>query len=165
MIAKKKAIKTRPARNTPAQRLIELEDRDAIRSLVARMNWFADDGRFDDLLGCFMDDLLYDVGEFGTYRGKTALRGFYEQTVGPFSMRIHHTTNQVIELNGNRAKSRCYWRAELVLGDQTIVSSGHYLDDLVKHHGEWKVWVRKATITYMCPLEEGWAKTRMMKLG
>lgn len=165
MIAKKKTIKPAPPRKTPGQRLVELEDREAIRSLVAGMNWFADEGRFDDLLNCFTDNLLYDVGEFGTYRGKVALRGFYEQTVAPFSMRIHHTTNQVIELDGNRAKSRCYWRAELVLGNQAIVSCGHYVDDLVKQRGEWKVWVRKATITYMCPLEEGWAKTRMMKLG
>ena len=169
MIAKKmvgkKKISPPGARSTPGQRLAELEDREAIRSLVDRMNWLADENRLDDLLDCFVDDLLYDVGDFGTYRGKAALRGFYEQTVAPFAMRIHHATNQMIELNGARAKSRCYWRAELVLAGKAIVSSGHYLDELVKVRGEWKVWTRKATITYMCPLEEGWAKTRMMRLG
>ena len=162
--ARHKPAKKLRTGNTIARRLAELEDRESIRSLVARMNWLADAGRLDDLLDCFSDDLEYDVGAFGNYRGKEQLRGFYEQTVAPFGMRIHHTTNQVIEVRGTRATSQCYWRAELVWKNRALTSSGHYLDELVKKSGAWKVRVRKATITYMCPLDEGWAQTRMMSL-
>jgi ketosteroid isomerase-like protein len=161
--ARKKTPK--PASKPLARRVMELEDRDAIRTLVQDMNWLADEDRLDDLLACFTDDLVYDVGAFGTYHGKQALRGFYEQTVRPFKLRIHTATNQVVELRGERAKSRCYWKAELELQGRALNSSGHYLDELVKRSGQWKIARRTATITYMCPLDEGWAKTRMMTLG
>ena len=166
-MAKKRANRkiAKPVSRSLVQRVIELEDRDAIRSLVNDLNWMADEERLDDLLACFTDDLVYDVGTFGTYRGKPALRAFYEQTVKAFKLRIHHATNHVIELKGGKAKSRCYWKAELELQSRAINSSGHYLDELVKQRGQWKVAKRTATITYMCPLDEGWAKTRMMTLG
>jgi ketosteroid isomerase-like protein len=166
-MAKKRVQKktTKAVSRSLARRVAELEDREAIRSLVNDMNWMADEGRFDDLLDCFTDDLVYDVGAFGTYHGKPALRAFYEQTVQPFTLRIHYAINQVIELAGEKAKSRCYWKAELELQGRALNSSGHYLDELVKQRGRWKVAKRTATITYMCPLDEGWAKTRMMTLG
>jgi ketosteroid isomerase-like protein len=166
-MAKKRVQKktTKAVSMSLARRVAELEDREAIRSLVNDMNWMADEGRLDDLLDCFTDDLVYDVGAFGTYKGKPALRGFYEQTVKAFTLRIHYKMNQVIELRGGKAKSRCYWKAELELHGRALNSSGHYLDELVKQRGRWKVAKRTATITYMCPLDEGWAKTRMMTLG
>lgn len=165
MTVKKKAGQSESkTTRTLAHRFAELEDKEAIATLICQMNWLADENRLDELLDCFVDDLFYDVGKFGTYRGKAALRAFYEQTVGPFSMRIHRTTNQVIELQGARAKARCYWRADLVMQGRALISSGHYYDELLKLHGHWKVQVRRATITYMCPLEDGWAKTRMMSL-
>ena len=148
-----------------ARRVTELEDREAIRSLIARMNWLADSRNFDELLECYTDDLVYDVGAFGTFHSKQELRQFYEQTVQPFAMTIHHSTNLVVETRGNRAQARCYWRAELELNGQAITGSGHYLDVLVKRAGSWKVQQRTATIRYMSPLHEGWAKTPMMKLA
>ena len=148
-----------------AARLVELEDREAIRLLVNDLNWMSDEGRLDDLLDCFTDDLVYDVGAFGTFRTKPELREFYKQTTEAFPMRIHYAMNQVIELRGDKAKSRCYWKAELdLVGRGAVSSSGHYLDELVKQRGRWKVAKRVATITYMCPVDEGWAKTRMMTL-
>lgn len=162
--AKKKAAK--PAPKSLAQYVAELQDREAIRTVVNDMNWMSDEGRLDDLLECFTDDLVYDVGAFGTFRSKPELRAFYEQTIQAFPMRIHYAMNQVIDVNGGKAKSRCYWKAELDLtGRGAVTSSGHYLDELVKQGGRWKVAKRVATITYMCPVDEGWAKTRMMTLG
>ena len=163
--AKKPAAAPAGAAAKLARRMTELEDREAVRSLVSRMNWLADTRNFDELIECYTDDLVYDVGEFGTFRSKKELRQFYEQTVKPFAMTIHHSTNVVVETRGNRAESHCYWRAELELNGQAITSSGHYLDVLVKRSGSWKVQQRTATIRYMTPLHEGWAKTRMMKLG
>lgn len=165
MTVKKKAGQSKSkTTRTLAHRLAELEDKEAIATLISQMNWLADENRLDELMECFADDLFYDVGKFGAYRGKPALRGFYEQMVGPFSMRIHRTTNQVIELHGARAQARCYWRADLVMQGKALISSGHYHDELLKVHGQWKVQARRATITYMCPLEDGWAKTRMMSM-
>jgi ketosteroid isomerase-like protein len=158
------AVKRPRARSAPPP-LQELQDREAIRTLLHEMNWLADQGDIPALLDCFTDDLVYDVGPFGRFHGKSELRGFYERTVMPFTMRIHRTANEVIEVNGGRAKCRCYWRAELELNRVALNSSGHYIDELVRQRGRWKVSRRTATITYMCPLQDGWAKTRIMKLG
>jgi hypothetical protein len=162
--AKKRKVAKRASR-TLAQRVAELEDREAIRSLVNGMNWTADESRLDDLFDCFTDDVVFDVGAFGTYRGKPALRGFYEQTINSFPLRIHYVMNQVIGLRSVKAKSRGYWKAELDLLGRAVTSSGHYFDELVKQRGQWKLAKRTVTITYMCPLDEGWSKTRMMTMG
>ncbi len=165
----KKSVNKKAAKALPPNvvaRLAELGDREAIRSLVNDMNWMSDEGRLDDLLDCFTEDLVYDVGAFGTFRSKPELRAFYEQTIKAFPMRIHYAMNQAIEVRGRKAKSRCYWKAELdLVGRGAVTSSGHYLDELVKQRGQWKVARRVANITYMCPVHEGWAKTRMMPLG
>jgi len=161
-MASKKLKKKTVVLGSLAKRVAAAEDRESIRSLVHDMNWMADQGRIDELLNCFTADLVYDVGTFGTYTGKPALRGFYEEVMRSFPMRIHSVTNQVIELRGTEAKSRCYWKAELDMLGRAVTSSGHYLDELIKLRGQWKVARRTATITYMCPLDEGWCKTRMM---
>lgn len=152
--------------STPlADRVATLEDRDAIRELIHELNWRSDENDLNGLMALFTDDVLFDVGSFGSFRGKAATRAFYEQTVATFEMRIHHATNQIIELGGDKARSRCYWQANLILQGRALVSSGHYFDELVKQNRRWLVAARKATITYLCPLDEGWAKTRLISLG
>lgn len=43
----------------------ELDAREQVRDLIARYTWAGDRGRFDDLVGCFADDGVLDVGDHG----------------------------------------------------------------------------------------------------
>jgi hypothetical protein len=144
--------------------LAEWEDRESIRELIAHLNWLSDDGRLDELLAQFTDDLTYEVEGIAIFHDKASLRCFYEQVFDSFCMRIHRTSNQIIELLGDRANSKCYWRADLDKNGLALVSGGCYFDDLVRMDGVWRVKSRRATMAYLSPLDEGWARTRHFSL-
>ena len=139
--------------------------REQIRGLIHELNWLSDDDRLDELLDRFTDELYYEVEGMAVFHDKDALRKFYEEVVGTFSLRMHRVTNEIVELDGNRAKARCYWRADLELRGRALVSAGRYFDDFVQVGGVWKVASRKATLTYISPLDEGWARTRYFSLA
>ncbi len=145
--------------------IAELSDRERIRELISRMNWLSDDNNLDELLGQFTDQLRYEVEGMAVFHDKAALRNFYEQVVGSFGMRIHRTSNEIIELDGERARAQSYWRADLEFKGKAIVSAGRYFDDFVHVDGEWKCTSRRATLTYISPLDEGWAQTRFFSLA
>jgi hypothetical protein len=154
---------TSPARSAAVD--LDLENKDKIRELISNLNWLSDDNRLDELLAQFTDDLTYEIEGMAIFHDKPALRKFLEEVVGAFGMRIHRISNEIIEVTGNTAKSRCYWRADLERRGRALVSAGRYFDEFVQVNGVWKVASRKATMTYISPLEEGWARTRYFSLA
>jgi hypothetical protein len=157
----------KPAEPAPASGVIPVdwENREKIRELICSLNWLSDDNRLDDLLAQFTDDLRYEVEGMVVFHDKPALRQFLEEVVGAFGMRIHRISNEIIEVRGRTASSRCYWRADLERRGRALVSAGRYFDEFVCVAGVWKVSSRKATMTYISPLEEGWARTRYFSLA
>ena len=141
-----------------------MENREKIRDLISNLNWLSDDNRLDDLLAQFTDDMTYEVEGMAVFHDKPALRKFLEEVVGSFGMRIHRTSNEIIEVKGETAKSRSYWRADLERHGRALVSAGRYFDEFRRVNGVWKVSSRKASMTYISPLEEGWARTRYFSL-
>ena len=61
------------AERSLAARLRELEDREAIRNLIASYGPVADRGDAAAAAALWAEDGLYDVGGFGVYRGQGAL--------------------------------------------------------------------------------------------
>jgi hypothetical protein len=143
----------------------ELWNRNLICESIHRLNWLSDGNQLDELLNPFTDDLYYEVEGMATFHDKPALREFMEQVVGSFSMRIHRTSNEIIELKGDVGEARSYWRADLDLKGCSIVSAGHYFDEFRLLNGLWRVSSRRATLTYITPLDEGWGKTRFFSLA
>ncbi len=145
--------------------LVELQHRGQLRELIHLLNWLSDDNQLDELLAQYTDELFYEVEGMAVFHDKPALRKFYEEVVGTFSMRMHRSSNEMIQVKGERASARCYWRADLELRGKSLVSAGRYFDEFVLVDSVWKVTSRKATLTYISPLDEGWAKTRFFSLA
>ncbi len=148
-----------------AERIARLEDIEAIRTITASVNWCVDHQQLDVMLEHFTNDIVYDIGDFGTYRGKAELRGFLLQMPASFGMVLHRASNQVIEVDGNSARSRTYYETNLESQGQSLVGAGEYHDQLVKRAGVWQIRARKAVFTYLVPLNEGWAKQRFANLA
>lgn len=137
------------AQNDPAT---YAADRSEIENLSARYLLALDSRDADTYADTFTEDgvLVYARGEL---KGREAIR----QMVGDLRERAqaaqaeqssslrpsrgrHNITNHIIEMDGNRARSRSYWtsvnnnnperRAE-------ISAYGHYEDELVKENGRW----------------------------
>jgi len=124
-----------------------LEDKDAIRELLAEYCYRLDNYRFDDMAALFTEDGTWDTA-FGTGTTRAGIVGQLQKIAAlspdPKPRRIHHCTNIVIRLFGDMAKVASNWMVvENSEAGPRISSAGGYADDLVKINGGWFFKYRK----------------------
>lgn len=124
-----------------------LEDKDAIRELLAEYCYRLDNYRFDDMAALFTEDGTWDTA-FGTGTTRAGIVGQLQKIAAlspdPKPKRIHHCTNIVIRLSGDTAKVTSNWVVvENSDAGPRISSAGGYADDLVKVNGGWLFRYRK----------------------
>lgn len=117
-----------------------LEDKDAIRELIAEYCFLIDGAQFEKWAELFTEDGAFGVVGMFEFQGRDKLLSFAKtiplnaQGLPGFK---HCTLNQVIEVFGGRATARCY----IILvhdGDPLRVDvAGRYEDALVKRDGRW----------------------------
>lgn len=133
-----------------------MTDSEAIRDVVARYNLYGDSGRFDELLALFTDGATL-VTDQASYTGVAQIRGLFEMAVGPTRKRIRHFTGtHVVDVEADRATSRCYFQ---VLTDSGLDHWGRYRDQLTRVDERWLFARRDVRIDGMTP--GGWAAERM----
>ena len=124
------------------QRIQVLEDIEAIRKLKARYCYFCD-ASYDaeGIAQCFVEDGVWDGGNFGKFEGRAAIRDFFANTApNLLCFAMHQVMNPLIEVNGDKATGRWYIfePVTFVRGTQPGWIAGRYEDDYVKVGGEWK---------------------------
>lgn len=93
----------------PEQRLRALEDREAIRDLIARFGVLADAGDAAGLAALFTPEGCYDVGGWGVLKGTEALHGIVDNPNHRAWMArgvAHVLSPPAIDLDGDRAMAR-----------------------------------------------------------
>ena len=124
-----------------------VEDKEAIREVLAEYCFHLDDGRFAEMAALFTEDGTWDTA-FGKATGRAAiaelassLRTRAEQ---PRPRAVHLVTNIAITLDGERASVRSNW---MVMQNSPqgprIGSGGGYLDEMVRNGGSWLFRCRK----------------------
>jgi uncharacterized protein (TIGR02246 family) len=117
-----------------------LEEKDAIREVLARYCFALDGGKFDEMAALFTEDGTWHTF-FGKATGRKAIAEFAaglraHRTENPRA--IHHVTNIVITLDGDSAKVRSNWTTVQNSPEgPKIGSGGAYDDELVKTGGQW----------------------------
>ena len=124
-----------------------LEDKDAIRELLAEYCYRLDNYRFDDMAALFTEDGTWDTA-FGSGTTRAGIVGQLQKIAAlspdPKPKRIHHCPNLVIRLSGDTAKVTSNWVVvENSDAGPRISSAGGYADDLVKLNGGWLFKYRK----------------------
>jgi uncharacterized protein (TIGR02246 family) len=118
-----------------------LEEKDAIREVLAQYCFALDDGRFDDMAACFTEDGTWHTF-FGQATGRKAIAefaaGLRAHRAGAAPRAIHHVTNIVITLDGDTAQVRSNWTTvQNSPQGPKIGSGGAYDDDMAKIGGRW----------------------------
>ena len=118
-----------------------LEEKDAIREVLARYCFALDDGKFAEMGALFTEDGTWHTA-FGKTTGRAEIAkfaaGLRAHRLGPTPRAIHHVTNVVITLDGDSAKVRSNWTTVQNAPDgPKIGSGGAYDDDMVKIGGNW----------------------------
>ncbi len=118
-----------------------LEEKDAIREVLARYCFALDGGKFVEMAALFSEDGTWHTF-FGKATGRAAIAefaaGLRAHRPGPTPRAIHHVTNVVITLDGDSAKVRSNWTTvQNAPEGPKIGSGGAYYDDMVKIGGNW----------------------------
>jgi len=140
---------------TLEERLLAIEDREAIRELTARYCQLVVSGRTLDVAELFTDDGVMEF-EDNVVRGQDALKETYRAAVSDLHP-IPTVHNHVIELDGDRATGFCSLELRTVENGEAITGAGHYEDAFERVDGDWKFSHRKLILYHRVPLSQGWA--------
>lgn len=123
-------------------RLRELEDKEEIRRLLSDYGRFLDQRNFAEFSQLFADPGGEWIGGMGKAKGPQAIQKLMKDSIGTKSdqSNFHLFTNQIIDLNGDRATANTKW-IFVIRGEANRpqpVYLGHYDDSLVREKGKWK---------------------------
>jgi 3-phenylpropionate/cinnamic acid dioxygenase small subunit len=124
-----------------------VEDKEAIREVLAEYCFRLDDGRFAEMAALFTEDGTWDTA-FGPATGRAAITelasSLRQRGEQPRPRAVHLVTNIAITLDGERASVRSNW---MVMQNSPqgprIGSGGGYLDEMVRAGGCWLFRYRK----------------------
>ena len=124
-----------------------VEDKEAIREVLAEYCFRLDDGRFAEMAALFTEDGTWDTA-FGKATGRAAIAelasSLRTRAQQPRPRAVHLVTNVAITLNGEHARVRSNW---MVMQNDSqgprIGSGGAYHDEMVRSEGSWRFRYRK----------------------
>jgi hypothetical protein len=123
-----------------------LEDKEELRDLVTRYCLYIDSGRYDDWVGTFTEDGVFDSPILGRWQGKAMLKQFtekYRAWTGAAQPR-HCVMNVLLNVEGNHATGECYLlMTHAEAGKAELIVSGRYEDKMEKVNGKWLFKERK----------------------
>jgi len=124
-----------------------IEEKDAIREVMAEYCFSLDGARYDDMAALFTEDGTWDTA-FGKATGRAAIASLARDIrvrAGDNRPRaVHLVTNIVITLDGERAEVRSNWTVvQNSPQGPKIGSGGGYADQMVKADGRWLFRYRK----------------------
>lgn len=128
-----------------------LEEKDAIRELMARYCFHFDNGEFNQWLDLFTDDGVFDLGAMGRISGRVGLQQFLKTIplTNGLPLMKHCVMNSIVSVTGKHATARSY---VIVVrgGEQVTVSiAGRYEDQVVKDGNTWRFNERKVHFDLM----------------
>ena len=123
------------------------EDRQDICDLLVRYATGIDRRDWPLFRTVFADDCELDYGVIGTWQGVDAVTDFMEKTHEPAGHTLHRLSNQVIEIDGDKAVARTYVDALIMVGDEGagVNGVGFYDDEIVRTPDGWRIARRKFT--------------------
>jgi len=128
-----------------------IEEKDAIREVMAEYCFSLDGARYDDMAALFTEDGTWDTA-FGKATGRAAIaqqaRDIRVRAGDNRPRAVHLVTNIAITLAGGSKGARAEVRSNWTVVQNSpegpkIGSGGAYADELVKEGGRWLFHYRK----------------------
>jgi hypothetical protein len=131
------------------------EDCRAIEQLLYRYGWMVDRREWQLMDEVFAPGATIDYTSTGGRKGpyRPTLE-WLDRALAPWPINLHFITNVMIDVTGDRARSRCYFQAPMgrrrADGSQEVITNaGYYLDDLVRTDAGWRIERRVCEQTVM----------------
>ena len=126
----------------------EREDRQDIAAVLVRYATGIDRRDWPLFRTVFTDDCELDYAVvIGTWKGVDAVTDFMEKTHELAGHTLHRLSNQVIEVDGDKAVARTYVDALIMVGDEGagVNGVGFYDDEIVRTPDGWRIARRRFT--------------------
>ena len=146
-----------------------VEDYNALRNLQQIYGYYEDKALWDQVVDLLTDDATVQVGQYGVYAGKAAIRRYLLSLTGgkvglpKGQLTDHLTLSPVITLapDGRTAKAR--WRVLLQDGTWGDPAGGNwgagtYENEYVKQNDVWKIAKLQLYVRFFAPYRTGWTQ-------
>lgn len=145
-------------------RLRRLEDLEQLRTLKHRYAALCDaDYQADELADLFTEDAVWDGGVMGRYAGREAIRTFFAGAQEQMPFAIHHVSNAVLDIDGDRASGRWHLWQPCLTGDQALWLAGTYEDRYRREGATWRFESVHLHLRMLSPYDVGWGKARFVE--
>jgi 3-phenylpropionate/cinnamic acid dioxygenase small subunit len=133
--------------------LQQIADRLAIVDLLHRYATGLDSRDWDLLASVFTEDGVADYGALGgVNRGPAAIVALCRGALQGLDASQHIIANEVIAIDGDEARARCYFQAQHVYagaaGGDTYLVGGTYEDEVVRTAEGWRIRHRTLVPTW-----------------
>lgn len=119
----------------------EQQDRQDISDLLIRYATGIDRRDWPLFRTVFTPDCHCDYGEIGVWDGVEAITEFMDVAHAGAGHLLHRITNQVIDVDGDRATTRSYVDVWVMAADNAsgVNASGFYDDEIVRTDDGWRI--------------------------
>ncbi len=132
----------------------------AIKQTLARYCHTVDQGTPEQVAALFHLQACLKPNFDGKYNVETRdnILRWYRHYTEQFKSKVRHLKHDIgtalIEVNGARATSQCYFLTTYVgiSNNQAMLVHGTYTDTLVEVAGEWQIMTRQIDISFAAPL-------------
>ncbi|BBX05300.1 nuclear transport factor 2 family protein [Mycolicibacterium sp. ELW1] len=127
--------------------MTELQDRQDISDLLIRYASGIDRRDWDLFRTVFTADCHLDYGQIGVWDGVDEVTEFMDVAHAAAGYLMHRISNIVIDLQDDRATSRCYVDAWIMAADNNsgVNARGFYDDEIVRTDAGWRIARRTFT--------------------
>jgi hypothetical protein len=141
-------------------RVQRLEDIDHIRQLRASYCLYLDTGKYDEVSELFTENAEFTG--MGLPRGRQEIHDFFVGLQDSIAGFWHFTTNETIEVDGDKGTGEAYLYLTCVMDGVAYVGAGRYEDEFAREDGTWKLHKRVVTFFYFVPNSEGWLSGKIV---
>ena len=127
----------------------------AIKETLYRYSLMVDRRRWELIDEVFTEDATIDytsVGSGATSGPHREMLTWLDEILKPWPMNLHFISNEIIEVDGDRAKSTCCFNAPMGRKDDKgkstfLTNAGYYYDELVRTDAGWRIRERVCDMT------------------
>lgn len=119
-------------------RIAELEGAREVEETVQRYSRAVDANNPEVLRTVFADDAVVEVDPWGTYDGMDEIMELFEGSMEESPLSNHFITNQVVDVDGDRARTSSYFLTYNENAEQQTTNVGGFYQRLLERRdGEW----------------------------
>lgn len=144
-----------------------LEALERIRTVKHKYFISLDKARWDDVVNCFTEDAIIDVG-MGTQSGHAEIAKFFQDVyVNAFEWWAHQASNPLIDITSDTTATGTWELEGFVVTKEPasgMWTAVFYEDEYRKEDGNWLIAKSIIVPIFRCDVEEGYTKQRMVGL-